>query len=176
MSTRGDETDGDSALGRIGDALESLMFGDRSWAYTWFVRSVVAAFLLLALLSLFTNTSPAIDALTAIVFAVFVLTASLQVVALARRLKRGQEAVAESADALEETAEEVVDVADRVTSLSEEVADGTESDAGTVERTASETKKRAEHAKGTADAVKERMDGTRDESSKRTERDEDPEQ
>lgn len=173
MSARGDDTGSRSALGRFGDWLESLMFGERSRAYTWFVRIVVAAFLALALVSLFTETFPAVDTLTGIVFALFVLTALLQVIALARRFQRGQEAVAESADALEETADEVAEAADQVAALSDEVAKGGGSNAETVERAAGDAKKQAEHAKGTADAVKEGVAGARGEGAKakRTERD-----
>jgi hypothetical protein len=119
MSTRGGDTGGSSALGRVGDGLESLLFGERSRAYTWFVRSVVAAFLVLALLGPLTESSPAIDTLTGIVFALFVLTALFQVIALARRLRRSEATVAQSAGTLEETAEEVIEAADRVTRPSE---------------------------------------------------------
>lgn len=176
MSTpRGENTD-DSMLSWLGDGLDSLMFGKHSRAYTWFVRGIVAAFVVLALVSLFTNTSPMIDVLTGIVFALFVLTAVVQIVALARRLQRSQETIDQSADALEATADEVAKAADQVEALSEEVSKG--GDPETVERTAGDVRKRAEHAKGTADAVKEQMDGTRDEATqaKRDERDERTEQ
>lgn len=62
MSRRGEDTNEDSLLERVGDGLESLMFGERSRVYTWFVRGVVAAFLLLGFLGLLTDTSLAIDA------------------------------------------------------------------------------------------------------------------
>lgn len=166
MSTGRDGSDTDAPLGRFADALDALMFGTYARAYTWFVRGVVVAFLLLALLNFFTDTSPTVDALTGIVFALFVLTALLQVIALARRLQRGQEAVAESAEAIEETADEVAEAADQVATLSEEI----ENDAATVERTAGAAKEQAERAKGTADAVKTQIDSTHEETAARTER------
>jgi hypothetical protein len=139
MSAGGEDTNEDSALGRVGDGLESLLFGERSRAYTWFVRSVVAAFLLLGLLGLLTATPPAIDALTGVVFALFVLTALLQVIALARRLQRGQETIAHSADALEASAEEVTEAAEEVATLSEEAME-CRGDDEAVKRTAGDVK------------------------------------
>ena len=170
MTTRQDTTTDGSMLSRLGDGLDSLMFGKHARAYTWFVRGVVAAFVVLALLTLFTDTSPTIDALTGIVFSLFVLTAVVQIVALARRLQRSQETIDESADALDETADEVAEAADQVASLSEEVAEGTDGNPETVERTASDVKKRAERAKGTAGAVKEQMGGEKAKWTKRNKR------
>jgi len=172
MTARQDTTTDDSMLSRLGDGLDSIMFGKHSTTYTWFVRGVVAAFAVLALLSLFTDTSPAIDALTGIVFALFVLTAVVQMVALARRLQRSQETIDKSADALDETADEVAEAADQVAALSDEVTKGTNSDPETVERTAGDVKKQAEHAKGTAGAVKEQMGGEKAKWTKRTGQDE----
>ncbi|WP_256297414.1 hypothetical protein [Haloarchaeobius salinus] len=157
----------------LADALERVVFAD--W-YRWFVRGLLVAAGLVGavhlvrattdLLALSAGGAELLTVLTNVVVTLFVLAGALQLLMLARGVRRRELVVAESAAGVEESAEEVKTAAKE---LEETAADTGDEE---VEREISD---RVEQVEEQADEVKENVEGVKNElyGPKRAENDED---
>jgi len=158
--------DGVPVLTPAADALERVVFAP--W-YRWFVRGLLVAAALVALvhlvrattdaLSLSASNTQLLSQLTSVVVTLFVLAGALQLLLVARGVRRREETVAESAAGVEQSAEQVRTAAEEL----EETVEQSVEETGAPEETAEEITGRAKHVEEQADEAKETVEGVKDE-------------
>lgn len=157
------ENDEIPVLTPIADGLERIVFAQ--W-YRWFVRGLLVAAALVGAVHLVRATTDALAlssggtaALTLVTNAVvtlFVLAGALQLVLLARGVRRREVVVAESAAGVEESAEEVKTAAKELEETVVETEDE-EAEEEITERV-EKVEKQADEAKQNVETVKEELD------------------
>jgi methyl-accepting chemotaxis protein len=157
--------DGVPVLTPVADVLERVVFAP--W-YRWFVRGLLVAAGLVGLVHLVRATTDSLtlsgggtellSLLTSVVVALFVLAGALQLLLVARGVRRREETVAESAAGVEQSAEEVRSAAEEL----EETVEQSVEAAGAPEETAEELTDRAKHVEEQADEVKEAVEGVKE--------------
>ncbi|MFD1646200.1 hypothetical protein [Haloarchaeobius litoreus] len=167
--------DGVPVLTPVADALERVVFAP--W-YRWFVRGLLVAAALVGLVHLIRATtdtlalSPSgtrlLSQLTSVVVTLFVLAGALQLLLVARGVRRREETVAESAAGVEKSADEVRSAAEEL----EETVEQSVEEGGAPEETAEEITERAKHVEEQADEVKETVEGVKEELHGPAEKDE----
>ncbi|WP_435346918.1 hypothetical protein [Haloarchaeobius sp. HRN-SO-5] len=111
----GKRDDGVPVLSRVADGVERVVFAD--W-YRWFVRGLLLVVAVLAVVHLVraatadvlvfsTAGEQALDLVTSVVVTVFVLAGAVQLLVLARGVRRREGLVAASAEDVEKSAEDV---------------------------------------------------------------------
>jgi methyl-accepting chemotaxis protein len=149
----------------VTDALERVVFAP--W-YRWFVRGLLVAAALVVLVHLIRATTDALalsasgtrmlSQLTSVVVTLFVLAGALQLLLVARGVRRREETVAESAAEVEQSADEVKSAAEEL----EETVERSVEEGSAPEETARELTERAKHVEEQADEVKETVEGVKE--------------